>query len=141
MSADELDALLESKGSFPPGEEVRAIFDALFEHAARGEDPSDMAGAFLSGPDQMSNVRASIDPDVAERLYRWVTAHWSPSPPRLLGRLCALLVNVGSPESLAFLKQQRAAAEDEAARRALDDALQDHRITRAEATRARQGPA
>jgi len=108
MSQESLRDLLEASGSFPDESDVRANFDALFTLAKNAsETVDDLAWGFLFALDQWSQVHAVVDPVVAQRLREWIMTQWSTTPHEHCKQLCRLLVNLRSPEVLAFLKQQR----------------------------------
>jgi hypothetical protein len=138
MSVTSLKSMLEAKGTFPDEEDVLASFENLFAFAEQGkETPDDLAWAFLEGLDQLSNVNPELEPALGQRLYNWAIANWATEPPRFCERLCAILVNVGTPESLQFMKDQRERSNAEAVKAILTEYIQDHPISRAEAEAAK----
>jgi hypothetical protein len=138
MSVASLKKMLGAKGTFPDEEDVLASFENLFAFAEQGkETPDDLAWAFLEGLDQLSNVNPELDPALGQRLFNWAKANWTTEPPRLCERLCAILVNVGTPESLQFMKEQRDQTNAEEVKAILTEYIKDHPISRAEAEAAK----
>jgi hypothetical protein len=125
---------MEAQGTFPGLEVVLGNFAALFESSEKAtEQPADILNAFLLGLDQLSNVAPSIEPALGARLYQWSVDNWATSPVPFLKKLCALLVNVATPESLQFMKDERDKTNDELVKKILTESILDHRISRAEA--------
>jgi hypothetical protein len=128
MSKDSIRSLLEDKGSFPGKNDIRAGFEALFALAGTGQETvDDLAWGFQQALDQWSHVDAVVEPATAQRLHDWVQSQWTTSPYERCVRLCTLLANLPSPEVLAFLEAQRAAAAEPQIQRLLDRVLEDMR--------------
>ncbi|MCC6511495.1 MAG: hypothetical protein IT423_20515 [Pirellulaceae bacterium] len=137
MSKESLTKLLEANGTFPDEVDVLSSFDSLFALGEQGlETIDDLAWALGQALDQLANVNSRHNPDLAKRLEAWAIANWTTFPPRLCERLCGILVNVASPESLRFMKDQREQTSDGVAKMILGEFIQDHPAASSEKSNA-----
>jgi hypothetical protein len=126
MSKESIRSLLEAKGTFPDKEDVRAGFEALFALAdGRQDSVADLAWGFDVALDQWSQVASVVEPSVAQRLREWVLANWMVDSVEACALLGGLLVNVPSPEVLAFLRQQHAQCTNADIRAELEELIAD----------------
>jgi hypothetical protein len=134
MPNGKISTLLDSKPSFPPLPEVLSLFDEVFAlYESGGESDDEMADVLLDLIDRLSNVSSSMDPSVASRLTAWAVEHWSFTPTHFLDKLCRLLVNSGTPESLAVLRDKLSQSPDPRAKEPIEFSIGCHRVARNEA--------
>jgi len=121
MSKDSIRTLLQANGSFPDEPGVRANLAALFALSRQQQDgAADLAWGFTEALDQWAHVDAIVPPDIAQPVREWTLAQWATSPYALCEKLCALLVNLATPQTLQFLTEERSRATDADLQRLLD---------------------
>ena len=126
MSIESIVEMLEAQGTFPEEKVVCANFETLFAYSVRQkESPADVAKGFLLALDQHAHVSAVMDDKLGQQLYQWVVGQWATEPMEFCKRLCAILVNVGTPEALAFMQTQHAQATDKNICSVLEDAIEE----------------
>lgn len=137
MSKESLTKMLEANGTFPDEADVLRNFESLFVLGEqRAESTDDLAWAFAQTLDQLSNVNSKYNVALGQRLQAWAVANWTTSPPRLCERLCGILVNVATPESLQFMRDQREQTSDEVAKMILAEFIQVHPASHSEISNA-----
>lgn len=109
MSKESILKMLEAHGTFPNEEFVLSGFEELFNLSRENKETvDDIAWGFLKSLDQWSHVVAAIEPELAKRLRDWTLSNWATKPYDRFVNLCAILVNLSSPEVITFLKEQAA---------------------------------